>query len=340
MEQVIKYSAILENHYYWSNGPAIKYQTRNICSESTAKILEELAKILFPDEEIEIYVIPAKDWCHQDSFLIKVWKVINSPMVVAVSSVLLTAYFAYPLTNSQIQVNQTQIELNKLEIEKLKIELDKTIPKNNITDEQYKKIITNSEIKKNKNRHFEQLRDDYDIKQEKIIAKQNNKVTFEKTIERKDFLQYIEVIPKINIIKTVEKIHHLTVIKPVNDEEYKDLMWIVEDINWKEKFWVHMWDEDFYKLHLENVIWLKTLIARVKYTLSEDQDWIISIKNKEVVLVYQYNWIDRKQISEWEEISPAPLEVWKDMKENFQIIETVNKKEVVKETNQQQLFNI
>lgn len=327
MEDILKYWTILENHYYSTNGSAIKYETRNICADSTAKILKELWKILFPNEEIEIYVIPAQDWCHQDSFLIKVWKVINSPIIVAISSVLLTAYFAYPLTNSQIQVNQTQIELNNLEIEQLKKELNKTIPQNNITDEQYEKIVLSSEIKKNKNRHFEQLRDDSDIKQEKIIAKQNNQVTFEKTIERKDFLQYIEVIPKINIIKTVEKIHHLTVIKPVNDEEYKDLMWIVEDINWKEKFWVYMNDEDFYKMHLQEVLGLKTLIARVKYTINEDQDGIISIKNKEVIFVYQYNLIERWTIPDWEKISPAPLEIWNIIKKELNTVINEKKEE-------------
>lgn len=340
METTLQYNIILENHYYSTNGSAIKYNTRNICADSTAKIIEELWKILFPNEEIEVYVIPAKDWCHQDNFWIKIWKLTNNATFATVSWVLLTAYFAYPLTQSQIQVNQSQIELNNLQKEYLKKELNEINPKNNITDEQYEKIVTNTEIKKNKNKHFEQLRDDSDIKFEKIIAKQDNQITFEKKIERKDFLQYIEVIPKINTIKTIEKIHHLKIIKPVNDEEYKDLMWIVEDINWKEKFWVHMCDKVFYDFHLANVIWLKTLIARVKYTLNEDQDWIISIKNKEIIIVYKYNWNKLNEIPIWEKITSWPFKIWKDMKEKFKIINSKEKIKIIKKSNQLPLFSM
>jgi hypothetical protein len=79
------------------------------------------------------------------------------------------------------------------------------------------------------------------------------------------------------------------VIKSVNDEEYKGLMWVVEDPTRKEKFSIHMSDEDFYTMHLADVIGLKTLIARVKYTIDEDEDGNIFIKNKEIVLVYRFN---------------------------------------------------
>ena len=86
---------------------------------------------------------------------------------------------------------------------------------------------------------------------------------------------------------------------------------IFEDIRWSDKFWAHMCDEDFYNMHLENVIGMKTIIAKVKYTFKEDQDWIISKKNTEINLVYQYNWIDRCSIPEWNTITSAPLEIGK-----------------------------
>lgn len=338
MWDVQKYWIVLENHYYWNNWSAIKYDTRNICAESTAIILEELWKILFPSEEIEIYVIPAKDWCHQDSFLIKVGKILNSPMIVTISWVLLTVYFASPLTQSQLNVNTTQLEINKLQIEKLKAELNKSVPENTITDEQYQKVIASPEIKKHKNRHFEQLQKDSDINKETIIVRKNDKISFQKTILRKDFLEYIEDIPKTNTVRIIEKIHHLTVIKSVNDEEYKWLMWLFEDIQWSDKFYLHMSDEEFYTLHLQEVFGLKSIIARVKYTINEDQDWILSIKDKEIILVYQYNWNDIQNIPDWETILIAPLKIWNNTKDDFKINEKENVENKESNNNQLSIF--
>ncbi len=338
MEDSIKFWTILENHYYSSNGSAIKYSTRNICADSTAKILEELAKILFPDDEIEIYVIPAQDWCHQDNFWIKIGNITNNATVATISWVLLTTYFAYPLVTAQI-------ELAWLESEKLRRELNQNNPEYNITNEQYNEVFKNNEIKKNKNKHFEQLRDDKDIIKEKIIAKQNNKIIFEKTIHRENFIDQIETIENSYTTKVIEKIHHLTVVKPVNEEEHKDLVWEVEDINGNKNFWIYMCDEEFYSKHLAEVLWLKSLIARVKYTFNEDQDWNISKIRKEIILVYKYNQIELIKIPVWEEITPAPLEIlnWED-NDDWNVIESVNKsinkKEVTILSNQIQLFEM
>lgn len=351
MEQSIKYWAILENHYFGINGPAIKYSTRNICSDATAKMLEELAKILFPDEEIEIYVIPAKDWCHQDSFWIKnknplitwailavVWAVFIIPWQI---SQIITDTSTRRLNESQIEVNQTQKDLNELQIQELKKTTNQIMSNNNITNEQYKKIIESYEIKKQKNQHFQQLQKDKDIKKEQIIAKQNDSIIFDKTIESIEFPNYIEDVQITITTKTIEKIHNLTVIKPVNDDQYKELMWIVEDPNKKEKFSLHMSDEGFYKLYLENIIWLKTLIARVRYVIEEDNEWNIYIKNKEIILVYKYNNTNYNDLPEWEDIYPAPLDFWYIKNEEYTIISKTQKSKNLSDiSNQSSIFDL
>lgn len=141
-----------------------------------------------------------------------------------------------------------------MQVEELKKITNETYTSNNISDEQHRKVVESNEIKRQKNQHFLQLQKDTDIKKEQIIAKQDNKIIFDKTIESIDFSNYIEDINVTITTKTIEKIHQLTVIKSVNDKQYKDLMWDVEDPSRKEKFSVHMSDHDFYRMHLENVI--------------------------------------------------------------------------------------
>ncbi|MCK4635363.1 MAG: hypothetical protein KAT32_00715 [Candidatus Moranbacteria bacterium] len=218
MNEVLENSAILESHYYGKNGSAIKYQTRNICSDATAKILEEMAKILFPKEDVRIYVLPAKDGCHQDSFLIKFSK---NPMAVTISGILLTALLAHlsPLTQSTIKVNNSQNELNELEM-KLKKDLDKNDVRD--ADSKIEALIKNDEIKENTDRHFRQLQKDSEIIKEKFIAKSENEVIAEKTIERDDFKKYIE-LPKENVSKTFTAIHNLRIVSQINTHENKKL---------------------------------------------------------------------------------------------------------------------
>jgi len=278
--------------------------------------LEELAKKLFPEEEIEVYVIPAQDGCHQDSFWIKVKE---NPLVTGLLIAFFSAVATLPNHISQIvtdsstrQLNKSQIELNALQAEQIKAELDKNIPDNKITLEQCRSLLTSEEIKKQRSRHFEQLQVDGEIKKEKFVAKAGmNKVLQEKTIESIDFPKYVESLPPSeSTIKTVEKIHKLIFIQPVNEREHKDLSWQVEDFNQKKKFGVCMADEGFYELHFENIFGLKSLVARVRYTVQEDENGILTFsqRNKEIVTVYSYNGIERVPLPEKEAIEPAPFQ--------------------------------
>lgn len=327
MSNLLAYTTVLESHYYGLNGSAIKYLTRNICADATAKILEEVAATLFPNEKIEIYVLPAQDGCHLDSFWIKAKKPLGVITVTAGTlllygtqvSQLFTDASTRELGKSQIQVNQSQEELNKLQIEQLKKEADKHSPETEITADQLQKVFESQEIKRNRNRHFRQLQADGEIKKEKFVAKSGETVISEKTIESVDFGKYIENLPKITTVKTVEKIHRLIVIKSVNDRQYKELMWNVEDENKQEKFGVYMADEDFYQIHLEKIFGLKTLTARVRYTLEENESEERVMKKKEIVLVYAYNGIQRFPIPEGETIEPAPFGPYEGEREDFKI---------------------
>ena len=135
-------------------------------------MLEELAKILFPDEEIEIYVIPAQDGCHQDNFWIKIGKITNNATFATISGVLLAAFLASSLTRSQIELNQSQEELINLQIQQAKLELKKQNIDVLPSDTQLKQVVTSQNIKKAKSQYFSQLQKDTDIIKDQIIAKQ------------------------------------------------------------------------------------------------------------------------------------------------------------------------
>lgn len=332
MTNLSQYSGILESHYYGINGAAIKYTTRNICSDATAKILEEIAKILFPNEEIEIYVIPAKDGCHQDTFWIKNKDAIKVGVIISAFGIiiglpimisnLMTDSSTREMNESQIQTNQSQDELNKLQIEQIKKEMNEKVPNNNITIEQCQKLVSDYEIKKNTSRHFERLQIDGEIRKEKFVALDiNKKVIDERTIESIDFPKYIQQIPETKTIKIIEKIHELTVIQPVNKKEHRDLSWYVEDPNRKIKFGVYMSDENFYKLHFENVFGLKNLIARIRYTVEEDENGEEKIAKKEIIIVYKYNDHERFKIPLNEPIEPAPLLLESSNYDDFVVLE-------------------
>lgn len=321
MTELSEYSTRLESHYYGLNGSAIKYTTRNICADATAKILEEMARILFPNEEIEIYVIPAKDGCHQDNFWIKFKNVTNNATFATVVCVCLTAYLGQPLTKATINYLEANTELAKKQATQIKEKIEQVMPHFNISDEQCKSLVESTTIKKNRNTHFEQLRTDKEIKKEKFIAKSNGKIVTKKTIESIDFSDYIEDLPKTTTIKTIEKIHELIVVKPVNDKANKHLMWDVEDKNIRKKYGVRMKDEGFYEFYFQKNIKLKTLVARVRYTVKEYEEGEEKIDKKEVVIVYKYNGKTIYNLPKNENIEPFPLESSIANKNEYVIIE-------------------
>lgn len=309
--------ATLESHYYGINGSAIKYKTRNICSDATANILKELSQILFPEFEVEIYVLPAKDGCHQDTFWIKLKNGTNNPMLVAVTTVLLTALLTKSLTESQIDVNKSQEELNQLEITRIKNKLSLVQIDTKISDDQCLQIVESEEIKKQTSRHFEQLQLDGEIEKETFISRnEHKKIISETTIESINFSKYITSFTPTEISKTIEKIHSLIVIQPVNERQHKNLIWTVEDVKRKEKFGVYMSDESFYELHFENIIGLTSLIARVRYTF-DIVNGIPIVQKKEIIAVYSYNKIERIPLPKSEKIETAPFILTEEEKDDL-----------------------
>ena len=290
-------------------------------------MLEEIVSILFPYEKIEIYVIPAKDGCHQDNFWIKIT---NNNTTATIIGVLITAFFAYPLTYSQIKVNKSEEELNQLLIEETRARIEAENLDSRITDEQYRRLIESPIIKNNRSKHFKQLQDDLDIQKEEFVAKYDQNTIQKKAIPREEFGNYIHNLEQIRSTKIVEKVHELTVIKSVNDHEYKDLMWMVQDINGKYKFGAHMCDEEFYDSHLKNVLGLKNLLVKMRYTLHENQTGKQIIKNKEIVTVYRYNETDRIDLPKDAVIEPAPLEIWNTKNDDFVSLNksSVNKNQI------------
>lgn len=297
MTKVLENSAVLENHYYGKNGHKMSAKTRNICSNADIEIIEEIAKILFPEEKIEILVSPSKKGCYQDDLIIQI---INSPLFVTIAGVLLTAFLTYLGT-------RPQQELAKLELQEKKEKLQKKAEENNVKDfeEKIEKIFTSRKLQKNKNRRFECLRDDKNIEKDEIIAKVHSKIVAQKTIKDTEFNDYIEPLPETTNIYSEEKIHSLLVISDVKDKKYKQWIWKFEDEISKNQVNFKMKDKSFYDFYLQEVFGLRKIIARVRYDIEEYENGEKEIKDKEIIAVYKYNDIERIPIPEHEKIMPV-----------------------------------
>jgi len=217
----------LESHYYGLSGAAIKYQTRNSCAESTGRILERIGHILFPGEEVQVYVLPAEDGCHLDRFWIKAQE---SP--IAATGVLVTFFGTVvilpgqisqiitdtstrSLNESQIRTNDSQEELNRLQAEALKSDLDERLGNNSVTTEQCLAVVENAEIRRGKNKLFRQLHSDSEINSEKFVAKSGNEVITEIDIHREQFESYIEPIVNEESEVVIEVSAIIEIIGPI-----------------------------------------------------------------------------------------------------------------------------
>lgn len=68
-----------------------------------------------------------------------------------------------------------------------------------------------------------------------------------------------------------------------------------------------MKDEDFYEFFLENPMYISSMLVKVRYHLTRDNNDQITIERKEITRVYQYNSKVFFSLPEDAKIEPAPM---------------------------------
>ncbi len=202
----------IELHYDFANNThAINFYTRNTCSLAQVEIISYLIRTLYPDELFEILTLPPREGSFMDNNIVKFLN--KNPGVVASVAILLPTL----LYMSQFKVNRTTADLNTLQI----VEKCKTF---GMEDEIIKKVedVCNSYYpKKQKNIFYESIISNQDIVSIKPTISYENKNIFETKINKADFGNYIEEIPKEKEFLKIDLTGNIQLSQPFIDKQQR-----------------------------------------------------------------------------------------------------------------------
>lgn len=179
----------------------IRSYTRNKCSEDLAGIIKEVATILYPDEEFEIFLFPPEPGSYKDIIKLFKKKPLESITAVATIGTLTFMVLTYVDTHSahkhekrmQIVDDTAKCLALKAQLEELK----KTYEIDEIPEEKLNEVCGNIKLKKLKNDRYQTLQDDDMIASDETIVKNPNlEVVISKKVERADFQMCIEPLPE------------------------------------------------------------------------------------------------------------------------------------------------
>lgn len=178
----------------------IRADTRNKCSEDLVAMLQEISKILFPDDGFDIYLLPPEPGSYRDIIkFVKKNKVGSVTAAVVTVGSLFLGYLNYK-DSHEAHLNESKTwvidETTKcLELQKKLEELGETYEIENIDNEKLREVCGNMNLIKRKNNFYNVLKGDGMISNNETILKDNNsKIISAKKIERVDFYKYIEPI--------------------------------------------------------------------------------------------------------------------------------------------------
>ena len=315
---------LLESHF-WVSSNSIRPNTRNVCSNELVSIIYKVSEIIYPEEKIEVFVLPSEVWSYKDILKITwahlVW---ISTVVSAVFGVLL---YRNDSEKHKIEMVNTCIEtiknINSLSWDDI-----------TISNEDFQKICENHGVVNSKNRRYEILEKDETIEYEETIIVnwwEKNTVVSSNKIERSDFHSMITVLPENenfewNNYKWIIELITLVV------KQKKEWKWIP----WK---WIYYWDEIMYH-------WVKILSSEDEINFyMQDETFKQKIRDKEIEFK---NWDNitvifeiKTEISNW---TTKNMNIYVKEVTNFN--ETVIIHEVKKDNkpqkinNQQPLFEV
>jgi len=219
---------IIESHF-WVPENAIYPITRNHSSEDLVSLIYRINEILYPNEKIEILILPSETWSYKDILKV-VWY--TATWVATLAIWYLTYIDAHE--EHQMEMMEKCVNMINQETDK-KIEIDYS---------KISKLCEDYWVKKIKNSRYELLEKDKTISYEETIIKdESKKILYIKKINRENFWDMIFPLPEDQEIY-LENIEWTIELISLVVKQKKEWKWIP----WK---WTYYWDEieDFwYKL--------------------------------------------------------------------------------------------
>lgn len=207
---LIKNEINIELHYNFANNDihSINFHTRNTCSLVQVEIISYIIKTLYPDEHFDILSLPPQEGGFKDLIIVKFLNN-NQGVTLAVGTL-----FAMLLFSSQIKLNNTTADINTLEI----IEKCKSFGLDGERIKKVEDICKSYYPKKQKNIFYESVISDKSVTSIKPIIIEDDKI-FEKEIEKNDFKDYLEEIPKEKEFLKTDLVGNIQLSQPFIDKQ-------------------------------------------------------------------------------------------------------------------------
>lgn len=227
-----------ENHF-WVPNKQINAYTRNKAMSDVVFIMSEIAKTLYPDENIEILFLPPEEWSYKD--ILK---------IVGVSIPVLTVVWYYSFEYLNYRDSHQEHKHNEsmwvLEDTQKCIEFQKKIQDLSkewygvewINEEWIKEICWDIKLTKTKNNFYNTLQEDELVASNEIVLVRKNKPIRSNKIPRNEFKDYVEYIPESEKIVKEDQDGIIELVSPVllQQKEWK----------WKPWEWMYYWENILY----------------------------------------------------------------------------------------------
>lgn len=288
--------------HYFGHGNSILAITRDECSSSYAQLLADIATALYPNFEFAIEYLPSQKGSFLDRIIFRSVKeeYSKAPITATASMVtVITSIAALFMQMSYVDARKatkadriaTCIDIYTGMQQKIK-EYNTNNPDDQIVlEEEQLQRACGDIVKKRKNKFYKGLLSDQNIQKQEIEVKKPQGKSLVYSIERKDFINYIEDLKDINI-PSVYEIRKARVEAPVIVNE--DKIWRASDWETDENLNFYLKDHDFRNQFLAGFYPVKTskkddlLIGLFEFKRKQDKDGKIKVTKKTVVDVFQY----------------------------------------------------
>lgn len=299
------------NLHYYGQGSAILAVTRDECSSSYAQLLSDIATALYPDLEFVIEYLPSQKGSFLDRIVFRNAKKEFEKSPITATGAMVSAVATIAALFMQMDYAEARKGARAERIATcidLYTGMQKQIQEHNaknpedpieVDDEQLQKACGDI-IKKRKNRFYKGLMADPNIKKHEIEVKKPGKPLLY-SVERNDFVNYIEDLNDVNILP-LHEIRKVRVEAPVIVNE--DKIWRASDWETDENLNFYLKDHNFRNQFLAGFYPVKTskkddlLIGLFEFKRKQDKDGKIKVTKKTVIDVFQYQDHKIKDIPE------------------------------------------
>ncbi|MFZ2594034.1 MAG: hypothetical protein WAX38_04660 [Minisyncoccia bacterium] len=207
----------IELHYDFADSDthSINFYTRNSCSLAQAEIISFVIESLYPEQQFEILSLATKEGSLKDFAVVKFISNSQNTILLATAISTVAAVISILLYSSQKQVNQSTDELNTLAI----FEKCKGYDLDDLQIEKIKEICASFIPKKQKNIFYESIISNNEVMCINPKFTQGTNEVFSCRIEKNNFEDYIEKIPKEKEFLKTDLTGHIQLSQPYIDRQ-------------------------------------------------------------------------------------------------------------------------